>query len=215
MVRLNYPHLDDPDLAYEAGVHLGDGSLSEYRYVISGNRQNETQYYEGVLAPLVQDLYCIVPTIAFQDNSIYLRIYSKELVEFKHSELGFPIGRKINLRIPDFASSNRQIQGNMISGLYDTDGSVKIRHDKSGDYPRISIGQKHKELVGEIKTLLRRFGITSTMYRNDYFDPRNGKIETRWFLDINGFRNFELFANQIGTRSPYVLERMDAVRGIR
>lgn len=53
------------------------------------------------------------------------------------------------------------------------------------------------------------------MYRNDYFDPRNGKIETRWFLDINGFRNFELFANQIGTRSLYVLERMEAVRGIK
>jgi len=43
---MTFPKLDDPDLAYEAGVHLGDGSMSEYRYVISGNRLNETEYYK-------------------------------------------------------------------------------------------------------------------------------------------------------------------------
>jgi intein/homing endonuclease len=215
-----HPQLDDPDLAYEAGVHLGDGSLAggssaDYRYLISGNRENETQYYTAVLAPLIGHLYSVLPTISFQDNSVYLRVYSKELVLFKHCELGFPIGRKRELKIPAFTKSNRLSTANVLSGLYDTDGCVKIRHNKSGDYPRISFAQKHEELVKETRISLGSFGITSSMYQNDYFDPRSGKINSRWFLDINGFRNFDLFMDKIGTRSEYVSERMKAVEAFR
>jgi len=214
------PQLDDPDLAYEAGVHLGDGSLAggqsiDYRYVISGNRKNETEYYKEVLDPLIEDLYSVTPTIAFQDNSVYLRIYSKELVLFKHHEPGFPIGPKIDLKIPGFATANRLNTANVLSGLYDTDGCVKIRHDKSGEYPRISFGQKHEGLVREMKTNLGSFGITSTIYRYDYFDSRTKKVESHWFLDINGFGNFDVFVSEIGTRSPYVRERMRAVEAVR
>jgi len=212
---MTIPRLDDPDLAYETGVHLGDGSASEYRYVISGNRQNETQYYKDVLVPLLEGLYSLSPTIALQDNSVYLRIYSKELVSFKHSELGMPIGRKYDLHIPACLDLNPSSAANVTSGLYDTDGSVKIRRDKSGEYPRISLAQKHEELVGEVKHILQRSEITSTMYRNDYFDPRTSKVETRWFLDINGFENFDRFVSRIGTRSPYVLKRIDAVEDTR
>ena len=214
------PKLDDPDLAYESGVHLGDGSLAggqsiDYRYVISGNKKNETKYYKEVLEPLIEGLYSVTPTIAFQDNSVYLRIYSKELVLFKNHELGFPIGPKRELRIPTFVTLSRACTANVLSGFYDTDGSVKVRHDRSGEYPRISLGQKHHELIRETKTILGSFGITSTMYRNDYLDPRSGKLESRWFLDINGFQNFDLFVCEIGTRSPYVRERMKAVEAIR
>jgi len=209
------PDLDDPNLGYETGVHLGDGSLSEYRYVISGNRHNETHYYEDVLAPLIRRLYGIDPTTCFENSSVYLRIYNRELVLFKHSVLGFPIGRKLHLDIPNVAMRNLEMTANVVSGLYDTDGSVKVRHDKSGDYPRISLGQKHEELVEQTRTCLSLFGISSTMYRNDYFDPRSGLFETRWFLDINGFRNFDLFLERIGTRSPYVRGRIEAIDAIR
>ena len=139
---MTFPDLADPELAYETGVHLGDGSASEYRYVITGNRQNETSYYAHVLAPLLESLYSLTPTIAFQNNSVCLRIYSKDLVSFKHRELGMPIGRKHDLHIPACMISNPSRAANVTSGLYDTDGSVKIRRDKSGDYPRISLGQK-------------------------------------------------------------------------
>lgn len=209
------PDLDDPNLGYETGVHLGDGSLSRYRYVISGSRQNETQYYREVLKPLINHLYRINPTVCFEGNSVYLRIYSKELVLFKHSVLGLPIGRKLHLDIPHIAKANLEMAANVISGLYDADGSVKVRHDKSGDYPRISLGQKHEELVKQTRACLTLFGITSTMYRNDYFDPRSGQLERRWFLDINGYRNFDLFLETVGTRSPYVRKRIDAIDAIR
>lgn len=189
--------------------------MDNYRYVVSGDKTKETSYYQDVLAPLIQDLYGINPSIAFENNSVYLRLYSRELVLFKHGELGLPIGEKIDLRLPEFVREDEVAEGNVISGLYDTDGSVKIRHDKSGDYPRISFAQKHRNLVADVKGYLANFGITSTMYRNDYYDPRSSKIETRWFLDVNGFSNYDLFISTIGTRSPYVLERMKAVEEIR
>ena len=141
---MTIPQLDSPDLAYESGVHLGDGSLDEYRYRISGDRTKEIEYYEEVLAPLVENLFGIKPTIAFENNSVYLSAYSRELVLFKGQVLGFPIGRKAGLSIPQVLKANSPSTCNVVSGLYDTDGSVKVRHDRSGDYPRISLARKHQ-----------------------------------------------------------------------
>ena len=194
---------------------MGDGNLSDGRYVISGNRRNETLYYEEVLRPLIHSLYSLEPSIAFENNSVYLRVYSKELVSFKHDRIGLPIGRKKELRIPDVATRDAQLTAQIVSGLYDTDGSVKVRRDKSGNYPRISLAQKHPHLVRETMSFLQSVGITSTMYRNDYFDPRTTKTETRWFLDVNGFPNFDRFTVVTGTRNPYVETRMKTVLMIR
>jgi hypothetical protein len=55
---------------------------------------------------------------------------------------------------------------------------------------------------------MNRFSISSTMYRNTYLDLRTGAREERWFLDINGYENFQRFMLGIGTRSPYVMERI-------
>ena len=209
------PRLDSTDLAYETGVHLGDGSMDRYRYLVSGDKNKEIEYYVDVLAPLVEKLYGMKPTIAFQNNSVYLRIYSRELVLFKNQELGFPTGKKLELKIPDFVASNAVGTCKVISGLYDTDGSLKVRHDRSGDYPRISLAQRHQRLVAEVKGALAIHGITSTSYRNDYFDPRSSKTETRWFLDINGFDNYDRFISIIGTRSSYVKKRMEGIEDIR
>jgi len=68
------PELDDPNLAYESGVHLGDGSLDKYRYLMSGDKTKETRYYSDVLAPLVQELFDIKPTTEhFPDSSVPAR----------------------------------------------------------------------------------------------------------------------------------------------
>jgi len=209
---ISIPEIGNPDLAYETGVHLGDGSLSrDYKYVISGNRVNETTYYKDVLTPLMKSLYSITPALEFQNNSVYLRVYSKELALFKNGVLGLPLGRKLDLAMPGFTRVNRTRSANFLSGLYDTDGSFKTRHDRSGDYPRISLGQKHERLVADVKEELGFHGISSTMYRNDY-DRRVSKVETRWFLDVNGMDNLERYVDRIGTRSQYVEDRIRLVR---
>ena len=56
--------------------------------------------------------------------------------------------------------------------------------------------------------MFREFDMTNTLNRNDFDDRRVARIETRWFLDINGFRNFRKFANLIGSRHPVINKRI-------
>jgi len=213
---VRYPAIDDPDLAYETGFHIGDGSLgcyarNQYRYALSGNKTTENGFYRFLLAPLLERLYGFAPAIPTYGNSIYAIIYSKELVCFKSQVIGLPIGCKDSLRhLPDqILDQGVRSRANLISGLYDADGCVKSRKTNSGIYPRISIAQKTRGIVCDLQGIMtREFGITSTLYRNDYDDRRIDKIETRWFLDINGYGNLRKFASLIGSRHPVINERI-------
>ncbi len=162
-----------------------------------------------MLSPLIHNLYDVEPGITESHGSIFLYVYSKELVLFKNQTMGMPIGRKDQLtRLPSYAraASNSWV-ANILSGVYDTDGSVKLRKTPTKEYPRISFAQKVQGVVSVVKQL-SRFTITSTMYENSYLDPRTGVLETRWFQDINGHENYRLFMTNIGTRNPHVLDRI-------
>jgi intein/homing endonuclease len=210
------PRLDSVDLAYETGLHIGDGCLSHYlprtyRYAISGDFSKEKDYYELLIIPLVKSLYGLQATISHYSNSIYATVYSKELALFKLEQVGLPIGVKDNLyHLPSsIVERGRKNRAALLSDLYDADGSVKVRRTCSGNYPRISLAQKTRPIIEDVQLILREdFDISSTMYRNDYFDARVGKVETRWFLDINGYPNFFRFVGEIGTRHPYVQSRI-------
>ena len=171
----------------------------------------------GTLFPLVKSLYRLTPKIWTYRNSTYFRVYSRELFSFKHNEIGLPIGRKRDMCFPRcIVREGVTSLSCLVSGLYDTDGSVKLRHDKSGDYPRISIAQKSLHIIVDLKRMLSKsFGISGTMYRNEYYDSRVSKKVVRWFLDINGFRNFDLFVCTIGTRHPRVLEKIRKITSMR
>jgi hypothetical protein len=215
---VRYPRIDELDLAYETGLHIGDGSLGcyrrhQYRYALSGNKNTEAQFYRFVIAPLLKKLYGLAPSLPTYRNSIYAIIYSKSLLYFKSEVTGMPIGRKDALRhlprqILDQGLKNR---ANLISGLLDADGCVKTRKTDSGIYPRISIAQKTKGIVGDVQDImLREFEITSTLYRNDYEDRRIGRVETRWFLDVNGYENLRKFASLIGSRHPVINDKISS-----
>ncbi|MDA4135698.1 MAG: LAGLIDADG family homing endonuclease [Thaumarchaeota archaeon] len=171
----------------------------------------EKDYYELVIVPLLRKLYGLTPAISYYHNSIYAIVWSKRLVLFKSEQIGLPVGVKDDLKhLPARIIENGELSiAALLSGLYDADGSVKVRKTTSGNYPRISLAQKSKTIIRDVKMLLwDSFSITSTMYRNDYFDPRVGKTEVRWFLDVNGYPNFNRFVDEIGTRHPNVRSKM-------
>ena len=65
--------------------------------------------------------------------------------------------------------------------------------------------KKNKGIIDELHEMLfHYFDITSTLYRNDFDDRRVLKVETRWFLDINGYENLRRFATLIGSRHPVI-----------
>ncbi|MDA4126353.1 MAG: LAGLIDADG family homing endonuclease [Thaumarchaeota archaeon] len=162
------------------------------------------------MSPLLRDLYDVNPGITESHGSIFLYVYSKGLVLFKHEIMGMPIGRKNQLGcLPAYIHrATTPWVAKFLSGFYDTDGSVKLRHTPARAYPRISFAQKVRGVVADVKRLLNRFSIPSTMYVNSYLDHRTSFLETRWFLDINGYENFRLFMAHIGTRNPYTLVRI-------
>jgi len=57
MHKIRIPPLKSPDLAYETGFHIGDGSMQvcklkhDYRVTFWGSTK-EFDYYESVLKPL-------------------------------------------------------------------------------------------------------------------------------------------------------------------
>jgi len=209
---MKLPSLDNPNLAYETGLHIGDGSLSvdkksTYRYGYYGNNLTEREFFNKIVIPLIQKLYGIKPHLEHCDNTCYIRIGSKELLEFKSKTLGLPIGDKGKLiSLPQIFILNKKLLCNLLAGIFDSDGSICKNRRK---YPRISLVLKNKSIIYEIKYRLLSLGITSTVYRNCYFDKRVNKLEIRWFLNINGIKNFRMFMNEIRLRNINHLKRIE------
>src|SRR3989344_8776224 len=79
-----------PLLAYDTGVHIGDGCLGEYkdkrqgkkpRLQYTGDLVNELDYYETVLAKIFKELYNFQVTIIHHtyDNTCLIRTRTKSI----------------------------------------------------------------------------------------------------------------------------------------
>jgi len=208
--------MNNPKLAYETGVHIGDGTMvvcQNSHYVIYyGDNRNERPYFKNVIIPILGSLYGFdkIKLRNFQ-NTCYVRIYSKNLVKFKLEKLGLPIGPKdkMNLATIQRFSKNKQLLSNLIAGVFDTDGCVKLNRKK---YPRLTIGLKHEKIIRYLKSLLEdSFEMKSTVYKCEFFDKRVNKKEVCWRLDINGFENFRKFMAVIPIRNPKNIERANHI----
>jgi len=179
---MKLPDIDNQKLAYETGVHIGDGTMvvcqNSYYVIYYGNNDSDRIYFENVLLPILKEIYDFhkLYVNAFK-NTCYIRIYSKDLVKFKSEVIGLPIGSKdrLNLSIIEKFSQNSVLLSQLIAGIFDTDGCVKINR---GKYPRLAVALKNENVIKQIQKLLKIFHITSTVYENNYFDKRVDKTET-------------------------------------
>lgn len=131
--QITLPSLADPDLAYERGVHIGDGCMQvdkqkhDYRVTFWGCK-DELAYYRNTLQPILRRLYDIRNIVIRQvhnEATIYLRICSKQLVIFKHKTLGLPIEKKDQMvSLPRFVTEHPVLLKACISGIFDSDGSL-------------------------------------------------------------------------------------------
>ncbi len=121
------------ELAELAGIVLGDGSLyfskkhNAYQFVMTGHKQNDREYYETFLLPLLERNFGKSFTFNFVKgvNMIRIRSQKRKIIE-DISKLGIPIGnkQKNNVQIPSWIFSNKKFLRACIRGLIDTDGSV-------------------------------------------------------------------------------------------
>ena len=202
--------MDELLLAYETGIHLGDGNLYEtprmQRMTYSGNLENEKDFYKKILFKILQDLFNVKPLYYERetDNSVLLVINSKTLVEFKKS-IGLTAGNKTNIRIPEFIRNNGKLLKRCLSGLGDTDFSVSFKKNRKGAYvePRMELFCNSRMLAKDISDALKKFEFTSS------FEETKRRNFNEFRIRMYGKRNLEKWINEIGFKNPYILTKIN------
>lgn len=185
-----------PSLAYETGIHLGDGYLgycydkyqNGFKFLIqyTGGSVNELHFYKTILKPLLFKLYKINKPIKLKkDNSCVIHTRLKSLALFKKS-IGLPVGKKINIKIPNFISS-KLLKINFIRGLFDTDSSLSFqkKYKKIHYYPVIHYASNNKHFTLKISRLLNELNIKHNTYFNEI--SRDSRIKKGYTIKHNIF----------------------------
>ena len=205
--KIKTPLHNDPLLAYETGVHIGDGTLGhyknkhDYRIAYYGNLLTDCEFFAKILPVIIYKLYGLKPSIIKRPDrtSIELSIRSKMLFEFKR-DLGLPIGDKtLMLNLPKkIISVGEDSIRNIIAGLFDTDGCFKVTKQSGKPYPKITIANK-SSILADVKYLLQEREIGCNLCK----DKQTGVNK----LDINGKKNTDLFFKIIPSRNIKHLNR--------
>ena len=199
------------DLAYETGVHIGDGNLFRlenrmYRITYSGSLINERSYYRIVLMPIIVRLYGVQPRYYERrhDNTVLLVVNSKWVFEFKKNVLGLPEGKKTGIRIPDIMWSNSALLLACLQGIGDTDFCLSFKKDRRGRYkePRLELFSNSPLLVDDISCILQMLGISFALEESE----RRRFHEYR--LRIYGVKNLKIWLKKVGFRNPYKLAKL-------
>ena len=137
-------------------------------------------------------------------NTLYSRISSKRIFHILQ-ESGFPSGKKTNLIIPPWISTNNKFFLSFIKGIYDTDGSMILR---SNGRCSISLGLKNQSLILEIKHFLNTIGYFVSYNECTQKDKR-GFISTIYCIRINQKALINKFKDQIGSSNTYKMGRLE------
>jgi len=180
------------------GILMGDGCLTRYNtpdgtkyaIIISGNKRFEFPYY-AYIQNIIASQFKVYSVINEQrnTNAIDLYIRNKSLFFSLHN-FGFPIGRKYEqLKIPNqILSLPWHLKKYFIRGLFDTDGTIYTKKHEKYRYPYIGVTSINRELLEEIRIMLRRRGYPF------YISGQN--------LLMRGISNTHRWMQDVGTSQP-------------
>lgn len=200
------------DLAYETGVHMGDGHLSifkrpdgwAYLNVFSGDYKEEMEFYQKTMCPLIFRLYNKKVWVKKSTkNTLQIVFKSKAISTFKRNVLGLPSGKKKGrLKIPAVIMDS-DMRKYCLGGIIDTDFSLVFRH---GRYPRItgSIQFEDKALKEQIMEMLGDLGINAICSVSKRKGIRRcpPKEYEEYRIDINGEENLKRWVDLVGFKNP-------------
>ncbi len=111
----------------------------------------------------------------------------------------FSIGKKKNLSIPEFAFNNHEILVPLLSGLFDTDGSVYT----SGSTTFIEFSTIHEKLAKQVHNSLAILGINSEIRKKPMSKTGyESKNEHSWVISIARQADILQFESIIGFQNP-------------
>ncbi|HVA83260.1 MAG TPA: LAGLIDADG family homing endonuclease [Candidatus Aquilonibacter sp.] len=184
------------------GAIIGDGNLYEKGswVEITGNAREDLDYFNK-LAKIIKKELNYSAHIFFRPDSIKLRVYKKEFIEYLKT-LDIPTGRgkSLHVLIPSRICKKWELANACIRGIYDTDGSVTFDKRKIYvlPYPRVVLHINNVKLMEQISGLLSsRCG----------FRPLISYKESSLYL--NGLNQVKLFLNEIGFSNDKHLIRIN------
>ncbi|MDD5132819.1 MAG: LAGLIDADG family homing endonuclease [Candidatus Nanoarchaeia archaeon] len=193
--KIKLPNKITPELAEEVGMHLGDGFLSgrKTEYRLKGNK-DEKDYYDTFIKGLYKSLFNINLNIKEYEDTYGFEMYSKAIHTFKSKVLGLPIGRKINVKIPDiFKINDITILTSLLRGLYDTDGCITFmsHYNHKKYYPHITFAQKSDFLIKDIYNILKMLGFNPCYFKGEGYSSLSlyGYNSLKRYMDLIGFHN--------------------------
>jgi len=194
--RADIPDMYLEEFAEFIGVLIGDGHLGKYQFqiVITLNSELETEYLKYLIL-LLKNLFKIEPKLRYLKNkrAVQIGFNSKIVSGFLCQEIGLPIGKRIhqpNNKIPDYILCNKQLLCACLRGLFDTEGSLSIRHHRA---IRLSIYNNSEYLLESMHSGLQKLGFNS--------------IKKTRSVRLNRTSEIIRFFNEIGSRNPYKVHR--------
>lgn len=196
-------------LAYETGVHIGDGSLhitkgGTHSVRFYGHGEDDWIFVSEILPKVVKQLYNKeVKTKKCNDsNKCVLNICSKAIATFKQN-IGLSVGKKKMMDLPDFVKQDRKLLISCVRGIADTDFSLYFTKNEKDRYaePVISCVMDNKELIQNLAKHLGNFGFKTNL-RLDVKRTRKGKQLVEHHLAIYGKKNLEKWMEVIGFYNP-------------
>jgi hypothetical protein len=201
-IEFNLKNLVSPGFFRLVGHILGDGGI----HVIK-EEQKYRAFYVNNEPTLINSFKKDVLSL-FDDAKIYFRKREEHGDElWLPSSLGYMFYGFMQYekfrgkRIPDFVykTKNQKLVGALLQALYDDEGYL---------YPEknmIVISQKSKELVNDIREIVKKLGIVP----NQLLIHNSKTRTTMHYFSITGKENILMFANKIGFLHPVKKKKLE------
>jgi len=192
------------------GMHVGDGTLYktntnsivwELRGAIA-----EKEFYDNFICNLLKKIFGLEIKAKYRSggaNGCYgIQTCNKQIINFFINE-GFKPGSKtLTAEIPiKIKNSSKEIKCAFISGLFDTDGCVRLEKNRTSKpyYPRIEFGFASEKLRDDLFSLLLKLNFKGYKWQDGKYSK----------LCLAGFQNLEKWFKEIKPKNPKHFKRIN------
>ena len=159
------------------------------------------------MLPLISKIYGKNPKPRNWSKGTYgFRIVDTKIVLFKNKILGLPLGKKLDLKIPDIFCKNKLLTKRFLRGFFSTDGSFIISLVNNKKYPRLFMSSISEKLMIQIKKVLINMGFIVSFWEGKQVNP-NWKLQYK--IHLNGFEMLSKWNEEIGFNNPKQVKKMN------
>ena len=130
---------------------------------------------------------------------IGFQIWNDNLINFKE-KLGLPLGKKLEIQIPQRFLDKKPLAIAVLRGIFDTDGGIYIEKKNKKLYPRMYITTISYKLSEQLLELFSKLNLRATRYSQLY--NKNFNRQRSYIITIRGVEMFHKFMKTIQPKNP-------------